>query len=42
MSLDVQGKIDIAKEKKEVADQAFRTGEIKDGEWLATLWYGRG
>ncbi|KAF8515531.1 hypothetical protein JB92DRAFT_3154882 [Gautieria morchelliformis] len=30
MSLDVQGKLAIAKQKKEAADQAFRTGDIKD------------
>ncbi|KAF8589792.1 TPR-like protein [Ramaria rubella] len=30
MSLDTQTKIDIAKQKKEVADQAFKTGQLKD------------
>lgn len=33
MSFDVEGKIAIAKEKKELGDQAFKTGELKDGEY---------
>ena len=33
MSLDVKDKLLIAKEKKEHADQAFKTGDLKDGEY---------
>lgn len=33
MSLEMQDKINIAREKKELGDQAFKTGELKDGEY---------
>lgn len=35
MSLEVQDKITIAKEKKEIGDQAFKSGELTDGTCLS-------
>lgn len=42
MSLDGPSKLAIAKEKKDLGDQAFKTGELTDGELVSPHCLGRG
>lgn len=37
VSMDTETKIKIAKEKKDAADQAFKTGDVKEGTTCAAI-----